>query len=69
MTGSAADAPEQSGNTSTIRKNSRFSLASVNKNNLGTLRKLNSVIFPVTYTERFYSDVLLPEAEEYCQLS
>lgn len=45
------------------------SLASITKNNLGTLRKLNSVIFPVRYSERFYSDVLLPEVDEYCKLS
>lgn len=64
----STDTPEPSSNPSTIRKNARVSLASVNKNNIGTLRKLNSVIFPVTYTERFYADVLLPEAEEYCQL-
>jgi len=41
---------------------------SVNPNNIGTLRKLNTVLFPIKYSERFYKDVLLPEHEDYCQL-
>jgi len=40
----------------------------VNPNNIGTLRKLNSVLFPIKYSDRFYKDVLLPEHEDYCQL-
>lgn len=50
------------------RPNDRFSLASVTPNNLGTVRKLNSVLFPIKYSEKFYSDILLPEAEEFCKL-
>lgn len=38
-------------------------------NNLGTVRKLNSVLFPIKYSERFYRDILQPEAEDFCKLS
>lgn len=67
------------------RSSSRVSLASLTPNNLGiivllpptpwtdtvagTVRKLNSVLFPIKYSDKFYQDVLLPEAEEFCKLS
>lgn len=67
------------------RSSSRVSLASLTPNNLGitdllppepcadcdsgTVRKLNSVLFPIKYSEKFYQDVLLPDAEEFCKLS
>ncbi|KDQ21426.1 hypothetical protein BOTBODRAFT_25866 [Botryobasidium botryosum FD-172 SS1] len=51
-----------------MRTPPRISLSSITPSNLGTLRKLNSVIFPVKYSERFYKDVLLPEAEDFCKL-
>lgn len=41
----------------------------VNPNNIGTLRKLNSVLFPIKYSEKFYQSTVLPEHEEYCKLS
>ena len=47
----------------------RVSLASLTPNNLGTLRKLNSVLFPIRYSEKFYKEVLEPELEEFCKLS
>lgn len=47
----------------------RVSLASLTPNNLGTLRKLNSVLFPIRYSEKFYKQVLEPELEEFCKLS
>ncbi|KZT70979.1 acyl-CoA N-acyltransferase [Daedalea quercina L-15889] len=50
------------------RSSSRVSLASLTPNNLGTVRKLNSVLFPIKYSEKFYQEVLLPEAEEFCKL-
>ncbi|KAH9935302.1 acyl-CoA N-acyltransferase [Fomitopsis serialis] len=50
------------------RSLSRVSLASLTPNNLGTVRKLNSVLFPIKYSDKFYQDVLLPEAEEFCKL-
>jgi hypothetical protein len=75
------------GHNSVLKTKSRISVSSVDKNNIGTLRKLlyvallprqiltlkrfdfRSVILPVTYTERFYADVLLADAEAYCKLS
>ncbi|KAG8900639.1 hypothetical protein FRB99_005832 [Tulasnella sp. 403] len=47
----------------------RVDFSSVNPNNLGTLRKLNQVLFPIKYSEKFYKDVLLPENEAFCKLS
>ncbi|KAG8733795.1 hypothetical protein FRC11_002245 [Ceratobasidium sp. 423] len=47
----------------------RVSLASLTPNNLGTLRKLNSVLFPIRYSEKFYREVLEPELDEFCKLS
>ncbi|CCM01480.1 uncharacterized protein FIBRA_03534 [Fibroporia radiculosa] len=46
----------------------RVSLSSLTPNNLGTVRKLNSVLFPIKYSEKFYQDILLPEAEDFCKL-
>jgi len=46
----------------------RISFASLNANNLGTVRKLNSVLFPIKYSEKFYRDILQPDVEEFCRL-
>ncbi|KAI0743558.1 acyl-CoA N-acyltransferase [Daedaleopsis nitida] len=46
----------------------RVSFASVTANNLGTVRKLNSVLFPIKYSDKFYSDIVQPEVEDFCQL-
>ena len=46
----------------------RVSFAPITPNNLGTVRKLNSVLFPIKYSEKFYKDILLPEVEDFCQL-
>lgn len=51
-----------------MRQTPKIGLSSITPSNLGTLRKLNSVIFPVKYSEKFYKDVLLPEAEDFCKL-
>lgn len=51
------------------QKISRVSFASLTSNNLGTVRKLNSVLFPIKYSEKFYQGVLLPEVEDFCKLS
>ncbi|KAJ7496017.1 acyl-CoA N-acyltransferase [Mycena galericulata] len=51
---------------STTRGASSF--ASLTPNNLGTVRKLNSVLFPIKYSEKFYQDILLPEVEDFCKL-
>jgi len=54
---------------STARQNApRVSFASLTPNNLGTVRKLNSVLFPIKYSEKFYDDILQPEVEDFCKL-
>jgi len=50
------------------RRGPKIDFSSINPNNLGTLRKLNQVLFPIKYSEKFYKDVLLPEHEDYCKL-
>lgn len=54
--------------TATKSHSARVSFASLTPNNLGTVRKLNSVLFPIKYSEKFYQDILLPEAEDFCKL-
>ena len=54
--------------TTTTKNRSPVTFASLTPNNLGTVRKLNSVIFPVRYSDKFYADILLPEVEDFCQL-
>lgn len=46
----------------------RVNFSSLTPNNLGTVRKLNSVLFPIKYSEKFYQDILLPEVEDFCKL-
>lgn len=53
------------GSTST----DRVSFASITPNNLGTVRKLNSVLFPIAYSEKFYQDIQSAELEDFCKLS
>jgi N-alpha-acetyltransferase 50 len=36
----------------------RIALGDITLNNLGQLKKLNTVLFPVHYSEKFYKDVL-----------
>ncbi|KAL6310350.1 N-acetyltransferase NAT13 [Sparassis latifolia] len=55
--------------SATQRSPTRVSLSSLTPNNLGTVRKLNSVLFPIKYSEKFYQDILLPEVEDFCKLS
>ncbi|KAI0305762.1 acyl-CoA N-acyltransferase [Multifurca ochricompacta] len=47
---------------------SKVTFTSLTPNNLGTVRKLNSVLFPIKYSEKFYSEILLPEVEDFCKL-
>ncbi|CAG8624385.1 5815_t:CDS:2 [Ambispora gerdemannii] len=44
----------------------RIALGDVTQNNMGQLKRLNSVLFPVHYTDRFYKDVL--EVGEFAKL-
>jgi N-alpha-acetyltransferase 50 len=54
--------------SSSTTTKSRITFASLTPNNLGTVRKLNSVLFPVRYSERFYSEILQSDVEEFCKL-
>ena len=45
----------------------KFQLGEINKANLGALRELNKVSFPIKYAESFYSDLLLNiDFSRYC---
>ena len=44
----------------------RTDLGEVTPNNIGQLKRLNSVIFPVAYSEQFYKNVL--EVGEFAKL-
>lgn len=54
--------------SSTTRSQPRVSFASLTPNNLGTVRKLNSVLFPIKYSEKFYNGIVQPEVEDFCKL-
>ena len=47
-------------NSGTPKRNTthRIALGEITPNNLGQLKKLNTVLFPVQYSEKFYKDVL-----------
>ncbi|KAG2059066.1 N-acetyltransferase NAT13 [Suillus hirtellus] len=47
---------------------SRVTFASLTYRNLGTVKKLNSVLFPIKYSDKFYQDIIAPEVEDFCQL-
>lgn len=44
----------------------RIALGDITVNNLGQLRKLNSVLFPIDYQPSFYEEVL--RVEEFAKL-
>lgn len=46
----------------------RVTFSCLTSNNVGVVRKLNSVLFPVKYAEKYYKDILAPEVEEFCKL-
>lgn len=48
---------------------SNITFASLTQNNQGTVRILNSVLFPIKYSEKFYTEILSPEVEDFCKLS
>jgi len=54
--------------TKTIRMPPKVVVGDLTPNNIGTLRKLNSVLFPVAYSDRFYKEVLSSELEDYNKL-
>ncbi len=45
----------------------RVGLGDITPNNLGQLKRLNTVLFPVVYTASFYKDVL--EVGEFAKIS
>ncbi|KAI0051830.1 N-acetyltransferase NAT13 [Auriscalpium vulgare] len=49
-------------------RSTRVAFASLTQNNLGTVRKLNSVLFPIKYSDKLYSEILQPEVEDFCKL-
>lgn len=53
----AADATD-AGATKPRAPAPKIGLAPVNERNVGSLKTLNSVVFPVSYSNRFYTDVL-----------
>ncbi|GAA5984090.1 hypothetical protein JCM10908_006046 [Rhodotorula pacifica] len=63
--------PAQTINGKRIRIPPRVNLSPVTVNNLGTVRKLHNVLFPVNYDSKFYSaltDDRLHRPEDYCKL-
>ena len=46
------------GGAAAVASSELVSLGEVTPNNVGQLRKLNAVIFPVPYSDRFYACVL-----------
>ncbi|PAV18844.1 N-acetyltransferase NAT13 [Pyrrhoderma noxium] len=50
------------------RPDERISFSSITTNNLGTVRVLNSTLFPIKYSEKFYKDILSPDVEDFCKL-
>jgi len=57
-----------SSSTSSGKTPERVTFSYLTLNNLGVVRKLNSVLFPVRYAEKYYKEILGPEVEEFCQL-
>ena len=57
-----------SASLSMSNKSPRVTFSSITPNNIGTVRKLNSVLFPIKYGDKFYKDILLPEVEDFCKL-
>ncbi|GAA5933588.1 hypothetical protein JCM1841_004494 [Sporobolomyces salmonicolor] len=53
-----------------IRIPARVNLGELTPNNIGTVRKLHNCLFPVSYSDRFYSDCLDPQLtpEDYSKL-
>ncbi|KAF9653195.1 N-acetyltransferase NAT13 [Thelephora ganbajun] len=54
--------------TSAGKTPARVTFSYLTSNSLGVVRKLNSVLFPVKYSEKYYKEILAPEVEEFCQL-
>ncbi|WVQ84539.1 hypothetical protein IAT38_006693 [Cryptococcus sp. DSM 104549] len=54
--------------TKTVKPSVKVTLTSLTANNSGTLRKINSVVIPVVYSDKFYKDVLDPVLDDVNKL-
>jgi hypothetical protein len=62
-----ATAPDASSATTT--KNAKYfrtALGDLTPNNINQLKRINTVLFPIRYDDKFYQDALL--AEEYAKI-
>ncbi|OWZ76694.1 acetyltransferase [Cryptococcus neoformans Bt85] len=57
-----------SSNKKNVKPNVKVTLTSLTPNNSGTLRKINSVVIPIIYSEKFYKDVLDPLLDDVNKL-
>ncbi|KZO93310.1 acyl-CoA N-acyltransferase [Calocera viscosa TUFC12733] len=46
----------------------RITTASLTKNNIGTVKRINQVVFPISYSNKFYDESLAAELEEFNRL-
>jgi len=46
----------------------RIDVGDITPNNIGIVKRLCSVLFPVTYSEKFFQNILLPECDDFCKL-
>lgn len=52
--------------TKKSRKDLQVTFGDITEKNLGQVKMLNSVVFPVRYNDRFYNDLLL--STDFCKL-
>ncbi|CED82046.1 Predicted N-acetyltransferase [Phaffia rhodozyma] len=67
-TKSTVSAPISLDSKKTIKPHPRVTLSSFTPNNVGTLRKLNSAILPVAYSNKYYTEILDASLEEFNKL-
>ncbi|CAH7666777.1 hypothetical protein BY996DRAFT_6409419 [Phakopsora pachyrhizi] len=67
-TTSTTVAENSSGKARVTNPPPRVALVDLTPNSIGTLRKLNSVLFPVSYSEKFYNQVLEEHLVDFCKL-
>ncbi|KZT50862.1 acyl-CoA N-acyltransferase [Calocera cornea HHB12733] len=46
----------------------RITTASLTKNNIGTVKRINQVVFPISYSAKFYDESLAPDLDEFNRL-
>ncbi len=60
--------PSGSSSRASSSKTHRIDRTDLTPNNIGQVKRLNSVLLPVAYSERFYKDALKEEVREICQI-